>query len=273
MSTSIVHRPEPASPVRFLHHLNPIAKLLGPLLAIMVTIFVKDLATPIILTGIAMLMILIGARFTRFVAIYFVAVLIFLPVSTLTFSLWVDTSRVADLTPVLQIGDWTLTRGALLVGLATALRLITVASLAMISSLTTFAPDFVRAAVQQLKVPYRIGYTALTAFRFIPRFGHDLAVIRAAHRVRGVARGRGPISAIRRMFSYPVPLLASGIRHAERVALAMDARAFGAHATRTERHIIPFRTRDWVFVILWVALGILVPFWIGPALAPLLPTP
>jgi energy-coupling factor transport system permease protein len=52
-----------------------------------------------------------------------------------------------------------------------------------------------------------------------------------------------------RGWGYIVPLLASGIRHAERVALSMDARAFGAYPTRTERHISPFRTRDVVFIV------------------------
>jgi len=50
-----------------------------------------------------------------------------------------------------------------------------------------------------------------------------------------------------------VPLLAGAIRHAERVALAMDARAFGAYPDRTERHIVPFRARDVVFTVLFVA--------------------
>jgi energy-coupling factor transport system permease protein len=106
--------------------------------------------------------------------------------------------------------------------------------------------------VQQLRVPYRIGYTALAAYRFVPRFGHELQVIRSAHRVRGMAGGRGPIAGIRRYLGYVVPLLAGAIRHAERVALAMDARAFGAHASRTERHLVPFRTRDWVFIVLFL---------------------
>lgn len=266
-------QPRSAGPVRFLHHLNPIAKLFGPFPAIMITLFVKDLATPLILITVALLMIIVGARFSRFVAIYLLALPVFIALASVSFAIWVDVSRVTDVTPLFQVGDWTLTRGAWLVGLGTALRLGAVASLAMISAMSTYAPDFVRASVQQLKVPYRVGYTALTAFRFIPRFGHDLAVIRAAHRVRGVARGRGPIAALRRMFSYPVPLLASGIRHAERVALAMDARAFGAHPTRTERHIIPWRTRDWVFVLFWIVLGILAPLTLGPAVGHLLPTP
>ena len=95
--------------------------------------------------------------------------------------------------------------------------------------------------VQQLRVPYRIGYTALAAFRFVPRFGHELEVIRQAHRVRGAHGGRGPFSAMARWAGYIVPLLAGAIRHAERVALAMDARAFGAYPDRTERHLVPWR--------------------------------
>jgi energy-coupling factor transport system permease protein len=34
----------------------------------------------------------------------------------------------------------------------------------------------------------------------------------------------------------------------------MDARAFGAHPTRTERHVMPFRARDWVFIALFWAV-------------------
>ena len=121
--------------------------------------------------------------------------------------------------------------------------------LSLLAGLTTTGPEFVRALVQNLRVPYRLGYTALAALRFVPRFGHELEVIRAAHRVRGTDGGRGPIAAVRRTISTAIPLLASAIRHAERVALAMDARAFGAHATRTERIISRWRPRDTVFVI------------------------
>ena len=73
-------------------------------------------------------------------------------------------------------------------------------SLSLIAGLTTTGPDLVRATVQQLRVPYRIGYTALAAFRFVPRFGHELEVIRQAHRVRGAHGGRGPFAAVARWF-------------------------------------------------------------------------
>jgi energy-coupling factor transport system permease protein len=67
--------------------------------------------------------------------------------------------------------------------------------------------------------------------------------------------------------SYAIPLLASGIRHAERVALAMDARAFGAHPTRTERVVSRWRVRDTVFVVLFLAASATI-LWSGATGAP-----
>jgi energy-coupling factor transport system permease protein len=147
------------------------------------------------------------------------------------------------------------------VGLATGLRLVAIVALALLAGLTTTGPDLARSLVQQLRVPYRVGYTAIAAFRFVPRFRHELDIIRQAHRVRGAHGRRGPFAAIARGVGYVVPLLAGAIRHAERVALAMDARAFGAFPDRTERHTVPLRARDVVFVALFLAVSAAL-FWL-----------
>jgi energy-coupling factor transport system permease protein len=171
-------------------------------------------------------------------------------VLTLSFAFWSDAGR-ASVTPiVIALGPVRLHESALLAGAATALRLAAIVLLSLIGGLTTTGPDLARSLVQQLRVPYRVGYTALAAYRFVPRFGHELDVIRQAHRVRGMTPGRGPATAVRRRVGYLVPLLAGALRHAERVALAMDSRAFGAHPTRTERHLVPWRVRDTAFVLL-----------------------
>lgn len=241
----------PASPRQFLYGLNPLAKVAGTAPAMVVLVFVRDLATPTAFIVLSYLTILVGARSTRrTAALLFIAVPLGILAIGLGFSFWVDVGLVGDSPAVIRIGDWTLHLGALAIGFATALRLGAILALALIGGLTTTGPDLVRSTVQQLRVPYRIGYTALAAFRFVPRFGYELSVIRAAHRVRGHHGGRGPIARIARGWGYIVPLLAGAIRHAERVALAMDSRAFGAHATRTERHLVPFRTRDVVFIVL-----------------------
>jgi energy-coupling factor transport system permease protein len=245
-----------ASAVRFLYGLNPLAKLAAPLPAMALLVFVRDAATPAAFLLLAYAVLLIGVDFTRrLAAVLFLA----LPVSALVigfgFALWTDPSRVDQSVVVWQIGGWTMYGGAFAVGAATGLRLSAIVALTLIAGLSTTGPDLVRATVQQLRVPYRIGYTALAAFRFVPRFGHELDVIRQAHRVRGAHGGRGPIAAAARWFGYVVPLMAGAIRHAERVALAMDARAFGAHPDRTERYIVPWRVRDTVFIVAFWAVS------------------
>lgn len=239
---------------RFLYALNPLAKLVAPLPAMIVLVFVRDLTTPLVFIALAYALLLVGARLTvRLALLLLVALPIGVLVLGLGMSVWTDPSRVDQTVAVISIGPWTLYGGALQVGFATALRLAAIVALALAAGITTSGPDLVRATVQQLRVPYRIGYTALAAFRFVPRFRHELDVIRQAHRVRGSHGGRGPFAALARWWGYIVPLLAGAIRHAERVALAMDARAFGAYPDRTERHLVPFRRRDVVFVAaFWV---------------------
>jgi energy-coupling factor transport system permease protein len=248
--------------VRFLYGLNPLAKLAAPAPAMAMLVFVRDAATPIAFLALAVLTLLVGVRFSRRLAL---ALLVALPLGVLViglgFSVWTDPTRISAGDRVLQIGGWTLYTGMLEVGYATALRLGAIVALSLIVGFSTTAPDLTRSLVQQLRVPYRIGYTALAAFRFVPRLGHELEVIRQAHRVRGAHGGRGPFAATARWGGYVVPLLASAIRHAERVALAMDARAFGAYPERTERHLVPWRARDTVFVVIFMAVSAVL-FWL-----------
>ncbi|WDG17917.1 energy-coupling factor transporter transmembrane component T [Microbacterium sp. Clip185] len=248
--------PTAASGTRFLYALNPLAKFAAIIPPSLALIFVRDLATPLAFLVLAYAVLLVGARASRQVLLtLFLALPAAVVVLGCGFAAWTDAAQV-DTTPlVLQIGEWRLFSGALTIGFATALRLIAILALALAAGFTTSGADLARSLVQQLRVPYRIGYTALAAFRFVPRFAHELDVIRQAHRVRGSHGGRGPFAAIARWGGYIVPLLAGAIRHAERVALAMDARAFGAHPDRTERHLVPFGIRDVVFVLAFWAVS------------------
>ena len=242
-------------PLRFLHRLNPLAKLAAPLPAMVLLIIARDVATPVFFFLLGLVLLLIGAHLRpRVLLLVLVALPALAALLSLSFGLWADSSKLPDSTVLLRVGDYRFTTAAWMLGLATSTRLTAIVSLSLFAGLTSTGPDLVRAMVQQLRVPYRIGYTALAAFRFVPRFGHELEVIRAAHRVRGMAGGRGPLAGLRRYLGYVVPLLAGAIRHAERVALAMDSRAFGAHPQRTERYVVPFRARDGIFIVLFWAV-------------------
>ncbi|MFK4728964.1 energy-coupling factor transporter transmembrane component T [Agromyces mediolanus] len=247
-----------------LRSLNALAKLAGPVPVMIALVFTRGVPLPLAFAVFAALVLLLGARLgLRWILVVVLGVPALAALLGVSFGIWVDPATLPAGAPgaelvLAQLGDWRFTGAMYLVGLATALRIAAIILLAFISGLTTTGAELVRALVQQLRVPYRLGYTALAAMRFVPRFGHELEVIRAARRVRGVDRGRGPIAWLRSTVGLAVPLLASAIRHAERVALAMDARAFGASGSRTERTISSWRARDTLFVIgFWLAAGLL----------------
>ncbi|MDR7322393.1 MULTISPECIES: ATP-binding cassette domain-containing protein [Catenuloplanes] len=237
---------------------NPVVKVLAPVPAMVVTIGSRDLWTPLIVGAVALLLLLLGARLPgRTVARVLIGAPALVAVMTVSFGVWTDPALVDDTVPLLTAGPWTLWSGALLTGASTGLRVTAVMLLALVAGLTTHAPDLVRSMISHLRVPYRIGYAGLAAMRFVPRFRTDLEIIRLAHRVRGVTGGRGPLAAARRYGGYAVPLLAGGIRHGDRVSLAMETRGFGAHRTRTERHRVPLRPRDAALTAVFLTLAIL----------------
>lgn len=249
---------------RFLYRLNPLAKVAAPLPAMAAVIFTRDIPTPLALIALTLLVLVTGSHLSWKAALgIFVGIPLVVLLMSFSFGIWVDSTDLDQSVVIFQLGEYKFFLSSWLTGLTTAVRLSSLIVLALLSGLTTTGPDLVRSLVQQLHVPYRIGYTALAAYRFVPRFAYELNVIRSAHRVRGIAGGRGPLAWFRRYTGYIVPLLASAIRHAERVALAMDSRAFGAHTVRTERHVILWRLRDTLFVLGFWAATVLVFLFAG----------
>ncbi|GAA1583644.1 energy-coupling factor transporter transmembrane component T [Actinoplanes couchii] len=226
---------------------NPVVKVLAPIPAMVVAGLSRDLWTPAALTVIALVMLLAFGRLRGRALLWTLAgPPLMVAVLTLSFGVWIDREKV---------GGWS---GALEAGLATGLRVSAVLTLALIAGLTSEGTDLVRSMITHLRMPYRIGYAGFAAMRFVPRFRHDLEIIRLAHRVRGVSTGRGPVATTKRYSGYVVPLLAGAMRHGDRVSLAMEARGFGAYPARTERRRVPLRARDAVLA-LWLLLLCLVP--------------
>ena len=121
----------------------------------------------------------------------------------------------------------------LVYGLTLAARLWAIFATSLLFVLTTDPVDFVLALIQQGRLPDRIGYGVFAAYRFVPLVEEELANVRAAHQVRNVGGKGGPLGRLRAAFGYAIPLLAIAVRRGERVALAMDSRAFGALPMRT----------------------------------------
>jgi energy-coupling factor transport system permease protein len=152
-------------------------------------------------------------------------------------------------------GPFTVTEARLMVGGSIALRVLAFAALSLSFVFTTEPGLFVLSLVQQLRFNYRVAFGVLVGYRMLPLLQSEYQHIRAAQRARGMAEGRGPVAWFQRMRRYAVPLLAGAVRRAGRVALAMDARAFGAFPERTYRRRVRVGPADWAFAVGAVGLG------------------
>ena len=122
-------------------------------------------------------------------------------------------------TELLRLGPLRVTEEALGTAIGLGLRVVAIASVGAVFALTTDSTRLVDALVQQARVPERFAYGALAAYQAVPQFADDLATLRQARRIRGLRGSWHP-----RLL---LGLLVLAIRHGDRMALAMDARAFG----------------------------------------------
>lgn len=123
-------------------------------------------------------------------------------------------------TTLLQIGPIRIAQEAFVAGVSIMLRVAAIACVGAVFALTTDPTRLADSLVQQARVPARFAYGALAAYGAIPRLSEDLATLRQARRIRGLRAGWHP--------SLFVGLLVLAIRHADRMAVSMDARAFGS---------------------------------------------
>lgn len=172
-------------------------------------------------------------------------------------------------------GPALVTQEGLVVGLSVGLRILCVVSFGLSFVLTTDPRDMALSLVQQFRLNYRLGYAVLVAYRLLPVLQSELLGIQAAQQVRGVKERGGPVGRLRRLRGYALPLLVGAVRRAERIAVAMDSRAFGAYPDRTYLRSLSMGTGDRVFVIcvLALSLGITltlwrIGLWRGPGVGP-----
>jgi energy-coupling factor transport system permease protein len=145
---------------------------------------------------------------------------------------------------LVDLGPFRLTEVAASNGVALALRVMAIAAVGAVFTLTTDPTRLADALVRQARVSPRFAYGALAAYQAIPRFADDLSTLRQARRIRGLRGSWHP-----RLL---VTLLVLAIRHGDRLALAMDARAFGAGP------MTHYRDLRWTWLDVAVALGAVV---------------
>ncbi|TFH53232.1 ATP-binding cassette domain-containing protein [Actinomyces viscosus] len=130
-------------------------------------------------------------------------------------------------------------------------------ALVLVSGVSTDPDALIRTLTTTFRMPYRLGAAGTAAIAFITRFHEDFVLLRTARALRGIGCRWGLLAPVVRWAGSILPLMILAVQHAERVALSMDSRAFGAHRRRTEMTDEPWRVRDWgVVVLTWALVAI-----------------
>jgi len=136
-------------------------------------------------------------------------------------------------------------------------------ALVLLSGISADPDSLMRTLTGTFRLPYRVGSAGIAAIAFVTRFRQDFVTLRTARALRGIGRRWGVLAPVVRWLSSVVPLMILAIQHAERVALSMDSRAFGAHPRRTELLDVPWRMRDAVIVVVVWSVTAGLWWWLG----------
>ena len=157
-----------------------------------------------------------------------------------------------------------LTMEGLINGVRAMGRLMAVILMSALFVITT-EPFTLAAALMRVGLPYRWGFTLVTALRLAPIFRLEAHHVYQAQLVRGVAYdASGPRKWWLILRHLSLPLLVSALRTAHALSLSMEGRAFGLHPTRTYTRDIAFTRLDALAAAL-LAGSMLLAVWYGVA--------
>jgi len=215
----------------FFHKMDPTLKFVWNFVVVLIVIFNFDLLYTTVWYVYAFLMAVLIARipFKQ----YLRSILLFVGMA-LFIAFWKSVYYNPEVGEVVHVfftwGPMNVTQEGILEGFSSFFRVLVIVSLSIIFTLTTDPGRMVESLIQVARIPYRLGYTAYAALRFIPIYEYEAQVIMNAHQIRGVGEeGKSIGSKFRLYRSLLVPLLVSGIRRAQAASIAMDSRAFGAY--------------------------------------------
>ena len=156
------------------------------------------------------------------------------------------------------------TRDGLAAGLRAMGRLLAVILMSALFVITT-EPVSLACGLMKVGLPYRWGFTLVTALRLAPIFRLEAHHVYQAQLVRGVAYdASGPRRWWLILRHLCLPLLVSALRMAHSLSLSMEGRAFGLHRRRTYLREVAAARRDFVAGALLV-VSLIIALWYGLA--------
>lgn len=136
-----------------------------------------------------------------------------------------------------------------LVSISLATRILLFGVYTSIFVKTTDPVEFVMSLIKYFKMPVKMGFAFLTAYRFLPTFKNELEIIKYAHQVRNVEDSKILFFRIFQSKRYIIPMMATAIRKGIRISMAMETRAFGKYKTRVYYRELNLSKMDYMTIV------------------------
>ena len=263
-----------------IHHLDPRAKMILAIFYVVAIFCARNVFSFVVLLFSALLLVLISSIPLKTV-LRSLKPILFILLFTVILNLFL--TGASEEAPVFAVNipffSWTwriaIYRAGILRAIFTALRVILLIAVTSIFLTYTTSPITLTDALEDLMGPLKlirvpvhdIAMIITIALRFIPTLIEETDKIMNAQKARGADFATG--SLVRRakaLVPVLVPLFVSSFKRADDLAIAMECRCYRGGEGRTKLHKLHYRLRDFVALLLMVALfvGILIINHINP---------
>jgi len=228
----------------FLNRMNPVVKLIWLVFLSALILTFRDYRCEIVLLACGLaLFCLTGIRLSTLQGFKFVLMTsVFLGLLQLLF--------IHEGSTLFGFGGFFITSTGFENALLISSRFFSFVLMGYIFVLTTEPNTFVY-ALMQVGLPYRFGFSLITALRLIPILTNEAANILYAQLTRGVVyRFTQPGRLIKNIYQFLRVLLISTIKKVDDMVLAMEGRSFGAAPTRTYNRMVGFSKLDVALLVL-----------------------
>ena len=247
-----------------IHKLDPRSKLLFVLFFIVSIFVAKDVYAFALLFGIAILSIIVSKVPVRVVLKGFKP-LVFIIIFTSVLNIFLTRGEELLFTKEIIPGLWTVNlykEGIINAALLT-LRIITLLMGTSVYFSYATTPIELTDGIERglgflkkIKVPiHEFAMMMTIALRFIPTLVDETAKIMNAQKARGADFSSGGlIKRAKALIPIIIPLFVSSFRRAEELATAMECRCYHGGNGRTRMNVLKMKIKDYVFIILSMAM-------------------
>ncbi|TXT65253.1 MAG: putative Energy-coupling factor transporter transmembrane protein EcfT [Promethearchaeota archaeon] len=240
-----------------LHKLNPLSKLVFLLLLTILIFFIRSLILFAVITLSIILIALASGISLRNLAkkLRFIIIVMIFSVFLNIFFNAIPQEQEQVLFYLFGVQFLPIRRLAVYYAMKAFLIVITLFTSSIIYTNTTLMKDFAY-SLMSLNIPYKFSFDFMVGIRYLPLIEKEAKTIALAQKARGF--GREKVNSIKKAYNFVmerlISTLVSILRKGHITSISMENRCFGIYKTRTNLTKVPFKKKDYGFIIFCILL-------------------